>query len=102
MPPSVPFANRPSLTLFPTPLFVVRLSRVWAADKIMEEVDRFQELQLEIEGERERQVDTRKKLLAAHERVVKVGHAARHAARCVALMSMCSVMCSSGVDVVAE
>ena len=46
------------------------------ADKIMEEVDRFQELQLEIEGERERQVDTRKKLLAAHERVIKVRHCA--------------------------
>ncbi len=38
----------------------------------MEEVDRFQELQLEIESERERQVDARKKLIAAHDRVIKV------------------------------
>ena len=45
---------------------------VVAADKIMEEVDRFQELQLEIENERERQVDARKKLVSAHDRVIKV------------------------------
>ena len=46
--------------------------RFLCPDKIMEEVDRFQELQLEIEGEKERQVDARRKLIAAHERVIRV------------------------------